>query len=191
MEVKLTLPNVLSASRILALPILFTLLFLEYYMPFLIIYILAASTDYFDGLAARRMNLVSHFGKELDSLADLLFYLSSAYFLYVLQVQAITANMTLLMIFFSQLAFSFLLSFALFRRPVMMHTLLLRLCAVLVFGAVVGSFFFDVTLFVRLIIITYIVAFTEEILIFLFYGNVNPDTRSIFHLRGLSRSSSS
>jgi hypothetical protein len=52
----------------------------------------------------------------------------------------------------------------------------------MVCAAVVGSFFFDVTLFVRIVAMVYIVGFLEEIAIFLFYGNVDPDTKSILHL---------
>ncbi len=64
----------------------------------------------------------------------------------------------------------------------MMHTFILRWNAVLVFMAVVGSFWFDTTLFVRMVILIYIVGFTEEILIFILFGNVDPDTKSILHL---------
>lgn len=179
---KMTLPNILSASRIVLLPLLYYLLYSGSYTKFLVAYILVGSTDYFDGLLARLLNQVSHFGKELDSLADLFFYLSSCYFLYYLQPGAIIANWNLLMIFFALLGFSFVLSGILFGRPVMMHTILLRWNAVMVFFLVVSSFWMDMTLFVRLVILSFSVAFIEEILIFICFGNVDPDTKSIFHL---------
>lgn len=182
MALRLTIPNLLSASRIVLLPILFILLFFGHNQLFLVAYILIGSTDFFDGIAARKLNQVSHFGKELDSLADLFFYISSAYFLNFLYPEVIAANSVYLIVFFSLLGFSFILSAILFRRPVMMHTIILRWNAVLVCAAVVGSFFFDVTLFVRLVALIYIVGFLEEIAIFLFYGNVDPDTKSILHL---------
>ncbi len=182
MALKLTIPNLLSASRIIMLPVLFLLLHYGYNQLFLITYILVGSTDFFDGKIARRYNLVSHFGKELDSLADLFFYIASAYFLSRLQPEAIAANSIYLIVFFSLLGFSFILSGILFRRPVMMHTIILRWNAVAVFFAVVSSLFIDTTIIVRLIAIVYIIGFIEEVLIFIFFGNVDPDTPSIIHL---------
>ena len=182
MAVRLTLPNLLSLSRVVLLPGLYLLLRYGYEDLFLIAYILVGSTDFFDGIAARRLNQVSKFGKELDSLADLFFYISSAYFLYYLQPEAIAANNIYLIIFFSLLGFSFILSGILFRRPVMMHTIILRMNAILVFMVIISSFWFDTTLFVRLVILIYIIGFIEEILIFIIFGNVDPDTKSILHL---------
>ncbi len=184
MAIYFTIPNLLSASRIVFLPLLFILLYNGHYYPFLVGYILLGSTDFFDGLIARRLKMVSHFGKELDSLADLLFYISSAFFLYRLQPDAVAANSVYLTIFFSLLGLSFIISAILFRRPVMMHTIILRFNAVLVFFVIISSFFFDVTWFVRLVVLLYVLGFLEEIVIFLFFGNVDPDTKSIFHLLG-------
>jgi len=178
----LTAPNLLSASRIILLPLLFYLLNAGHLLLFYLFYVLIGSTDFFDGRLARKYNLVSHFGKELDSLADLFFYISSAYFLSRLQPEAIAANRIYLIVFFSILGFSFILSGFLFRRPVMMHTLILRWNAVMVFFVILASYFFDVTFFVRIVAIIYIIGFIEEILIFIIYGNVDPDTRTIFHL---------
>jgi hypothetical protein len=63
-----------------------------------------------------------------------------------------------------------------------MHTRLLRLNGVLVYLVVITSFWFDTTYFVRAVVLSYLAGFTEEILIFFFFGNVDPDTKSIFHL---------
>ncbi len=182
MAIYLTIPNLLSASRIVFLPLLFILLYNGYYYPFLVGYILLGSTDFFDGLIARRFKMVSHFGKELDSLADLFFYIASAFFLYRLQPEAVAANSIYLTIFFILLGLSFILSAILFRRPVMMHTVILRFNAVMVFFVIISSFFFDVTWFVRLVVSLYILGFLEEIAIFLIFGDVDPDSKSIIHL---------
>ncbi len=178
----LNVPNFLSASRIIFLPGLFWLLYSGHQYWFLAGYVLLGSTDYFDGMLARKLGQVSHLGKELDSLADLCFYISSAYFLNYLFPEIILANRIYLIVFFSLLGFSFILSAILFKKPVMMHTFLLRMNAVLVFLVVITSFWLDTTYFTRAVIIIYLIGFTEEILIFLIYGNVDPDTKSIFHL---------
>ncbi|MBR2787604.1 MAG: CDP-alcohol phosphatidyltransferase family protein [Erysipelotrichaceae bacterium] len=41
--------------------------------PFLIIYVISGITDALDGFVARKLNIVSDFGRKLDSVSDLLF----------------------------------------------------------------------------------------------------------------------
>lgn len=176
------LPNLLSLSRIVLMPLLFWLLYNAPASLFLFAYILIGSTDWLDGLLARKLQLVSSTGKALDSIADLFFYISSAYFLYYLYPHVILANQAYLTVFFSILGLSFLVSAYLFRKPVMMHTRLLRLNGVLVYFVVIASFWLDTTYLARAVLISYIIGFSEEILIFLFFGHVDPDTKSIFHL---------
>lgn len=178
----LTIPNTLSLSRIIMMPVL---LWLVHTHPaaFLVLYILVGSTDFFDGLLARKFDWVTPAGKNFDAIGDIVLYLGSAYFLYVLFTPVITANSLYLYVFFVLLALSLLLPIVLFRKLVIMHTNLLKLGAVLVYFLVISSFIFDTTFFTRLILLLYSTAFVEEIIIFIVYGPVNPDTSSIFALR--------
>lgn len=70
----INLPNVLTYLRIAAIPVIVTLLAppaskqslnLAFFL-----YLLASTTDYLDGILARRHNLVTSVGKLLDPLAD-------------------------------------------------------------------------------------------------------------------------
>ena len=69
----LTLPNILTLSRIFAVPILVGLLWqpgpVGYVLAFLL-YALAGITDYFDGYLARAQGTVSKLGIFLDPIAD-------------------------------------------------------------------------------------------------------------------------
>jgi CDP-diacylglycerol--glycerol-3-phosphate 3-phosphatidyltransferase/cardiolipin synthase len=69
----LTLPNILTLSRIFAVPILVFLLWsptrFEYALAFAL-YALMAVTDYFDGYLARAQGTVSKLGVFLDPIAD-------------------------------------------------------------------------------------------------------------------------
>jgi CDP-diacylglycerol---glycerol-3-phosphate 3-phosphatidyltransferase len=69
----LTLPNLLTLSRILAVPILGFLLWspgrFDYAVTF-ILYCLVGITDYFDGYLARAQGTVSRLGQFLDPIAD-------------------------------------------------------------------------------------------------------------------------
>jgi len=69
----LTLPNLLTLSRILAVPILVFLLWtpgrFEYAVTF-VLYCLVGITDYLDGYLARAQGTVSRLGQFLDPIAD-------------------------------------------------------------------------------------------------------------------------
>ena len=69
----LTLPNLLTLSRILAVPILVFLLWqpswYDYAVTF-VLYCLVGITDYFDGYVARAQGTVSRLGIFLDPIAD-------------------------------------------------------------------------------------------------------------------------
>jgi len=69
----LTLPNLLTLSRILAVPILVFLLWkpapYDYLITF-VLYCLVGITDYFDGYLARAQGKISRLGQFLDPIAD-------------------------------------------------------------------------------------------------------------------------
>jgi phosphatidylglycerophosphate synthase len=178
-----TVPNALSASRIVFLPLLWALALLRIEMAFVIAYALVGITDLFDGYAARRLNQRSAFGKTLDSFADLLYYLSSAFFMAWLYMDYLRPNLLLLYILFGVLALSFIVSAVKCGKPIMMHTLLLKLNAVLVYVGVILSAFIDTTVFVTVVLAVYYVSYAEEILIFLIHGEVDPDSPTIFNVR--------
>src|SRR5215210_4676540 len=69
----LTVPNLLTLSRILAVPILVFLLWKPGWYDYLItfiLYCLVGITDYFDGYLARAQGLTSRLGQFLDPIAD-------------------------------------------------------------------------------------------------------------------------
>jgi CDP-diacylglycerol--glycerol-3-phosphate 3-phosphatidyltransferase len=69
----LSLPNLLTLSRILAVPILVFLLWkpapYDYFITF-ILYCIVGITDYFDGYLARAQGQISKLGQFLDPIAD-------------------------------------------------------------------------------------------------------------------------
>ena len=76
------LPNLLTSIRVLLVPIFLYCLFTDYnHGKFiaLIIFLIAASTDAYDGIIARKYNLVSKFGIFFDPLADKILILSAFY----------------------------------------------------------------------------------------------------------------
>ena len=178
----LTIPNILSLSRLVLLPLLFIFVIKDMRLAFLIGYVIIGSTDYFDGLIARKFNQKTELGKTLDSFADIFFYVSSAYFIAKLYPEYLKPNNAMLIAFFILFGLSFVVSSITCKKPIMMHTFLLKLNGVLVYFLILISYFADTTYFISLILGIYYIGFIEEIAIFIKYKEVDPDTTSIFTL---------
>jgi len=74
-----SIPNALTVSRLVAIPVLMVLLLMRFPghdQVAAALFILFSLTDTLDGEVARRSGTVSDFGKFLDPLADKLFVLS-------------------------------------------------------------------------------------------------------------------
>lgn len=71
------LPNVLSVSRVIAVPLIVLLLYYQWNLAALIVFIGVGISDYVDGWIARRYQYESKLGMLLDPLADKLIILST------------------------------------------------------------------------------------------------------------------
>ncbi|MDQ3957334.1 MAG: CDP-alcohol phosphatidyltransferase family protein [Actinomycetota bacterium] len=73
-----TVPNVLSLTRLATVPIFVWLFVAGRENAAVVLYAVAAWSDFFDGMIARRFDQVSEIGKLLDPLADRIFILALA-----------------------------------------------------------------------------------------------------------------
>jgi len=80
----LTLPNLLTLSRLPLSAVLFACIAYEQWLAALLVFGLAALTDWLDGLLARRLNQQSAIGRSLDPLVDKV--LTGGAFIYLLGV---------------------------------------------------------------------------------------------------------
>ncbi len=99
---KMNLPNKLTIIRIILVPIfiIFMSLNTEWTWPLYValgIFVVAAITDFLDGMISRKNNLVTKFGKIMDPLADKL--LISAGFVMLTGVGVVPAWITAIIIF--------------------------------------------------------------------------------------------
>ena len=72
-----TVPNVLSATRLLGVPLFLWLILGEYDGWAIVVITLSGITDYLDGKIARRYGLESRLGQLLDPIADRLYILTT------------------------------------------------------------------------------------------------------------------
>ncbi|MFK7848081.1 MAG: CDP-diacylglycerol--glycerol-3-phosphate 3-phosphatidyltransferase [Rhodothermales bacterium] len=69
----INVPNAITISRIVLTPVVLVLLFMDSFetrLGALVVFVIAAITDYYDGKLARSMKVGSRLGKFLDPLAD-------------------------------------------------------------------------------------------------------------------------
>ena len=70
----MNLPNKLSLVRILLVPVMIAVFYMEFipynYLITAVIFAIASFTDFLDGYIARKYNLITDLGKFLDSIAD-------------------------------------------------------------------------------------------------------------------------
>ena len=182
MKKAITIPNSLSLSRLIFLPLLYFFLWREQLLLFFITFTVLGSTDFLDGYLARKWNQVSQLGKMLDTVADMFFYISVAYFLYYLYPQAILSNRYFLISAFSVYALSFLIPLVLYKKMYTLHTRILRSNAVLVFFMMLLSFMLNTTVLLSIILVIFVIGFLEQILIFIRFGAVDQDTSSYFSI---------
>ncbi len=178
----LTVPNSLSLSRLVFLPSLYIFLWQDRPVHFFVSFTILGSTDFFDGYLARKWNQVSQLGKALDTIADMFFYISVAYFLYYLYPQAILSNRYFLIAAFSVYALSFLVPLIRIKKVYTLHTRILRSNAVFVYCMMLMSFFINTSVLLSVILIIFMIGFLEQILIFIQFGAVNQDTKSYLSL---------
>lgn len=109
------LPNILTISRIVLLAPLLIMIYLpsdKLNLISVILFILIALTDFFDGFFARRQNIMSEFGKMLDPIADKLLVVGV---LIVLMIKGTIEDLTILpalLIIFREIFISGLREFA-------------------------------------------------------------------------------
>lgn len=96
----MNLPNCLSIARICSVPVIIFLMYQKsdlFQSIALVIFILAALTDLFDGIIARKKNLITDFGKFIDPIADKLLVLST--FIMLISTGQIDAWFAILVLF--------------------------------------------------------------------------------------------
>ncbi|MHB1311136.1 MAG: CDP-alcohol phosphatidyltransferase family protein [Gemmatimonadaceae bacterium] len=176
------IPNALSATRLLGVPVLFLLVDRRPVAWFATLYALLGLTDFLDGRLARAWNQSSAFGSMLDSVADAAYYVSTAYFAWRLFPAYIRPNVPYIVGCLALYTALILVSRVRVGRILLPHTHLSRLAGVLVVVVVFASFAVDTTLALRGVMVLYGVAIAEQLVMIARYGDIPLDTRSILWL---------
>lgn len=178
-----SIPNLLSLTRLLGVPLLFVLVEVEPAGWFVAAYGALGLTDWLDGRLARAWNQVTPLGSMLDSVADLAYYVSTAWFAWQLFPAYLQPNLPYVAACLALYPALLLVGWWRAGRVILPHTHLSRAAGVLVVVVMLASFFMDTTLWLRATILLYAAAFAEQIAMVGLHGAIAPDTRTILALR--------
>ena len=172
-------PNILSMVRVIGASYLFT--FNDFYDPlFLVIYVICASTDFFDGKIARKYHCESKLGAALDSIGDGMTYLP---LLKILIVQKAVPSWIVIWLLVD-IAFALigaLIALKKFKKFFIPHTYVGKLLGVVIFVLPIMVQFMPVLAWVVAIAVTATINIFEIIYIQI-ASKEAQDVLSVFHV---------
>lgn len=133
-------PNLLTALRLLLLPILWGFALLKWPVPLGIGMAFSFLTDTLDGFVARRFNVISAFGSKFDSLADNLLIPSALIWLAMLRPEVFSDHPVLCAIAIVTYGSSLLVGWIKFRRFANLHLYSKKTAGVLLYLFIVHAF---------------------------------------------------
>jgi CDP-diacylglycerol--glycerol-3-phosphate 3-phosphatidyltransferase len=123
------IPNIISALRLAATPVLVALAYLGQREAFAWLLVAALLSDIVDGAIARHFGFTSELGARLDSIADLLLFGVAAYGIWVFHMQVVTEHSGVFLLVVGLWIGGALAGFLRYGRMASFHTFLSRVSA--------------------------------------------------------------
>ncbi len=170
-----------SFYRIAAVPILLVLLWLDEREIFTSFLLVSYSTDAIDGYLARKLNINSARGSQLDSMGDQLNFIMGLIGIWVFEIVFIKINLLLIGIAFVPYIIQMILAFAKYGKATAFHTYLAKTSAVVQATFILWTLFFgpEYGLFYLMILIG-ILETLEEITLIFMYDTWVEDVKGIY-----------
>lgn len=178
---KITIPNILSAYRLVTFPLILYFALKGQENLFVIFLIINLVTDILDGLIARAFNMQTEFGARLDSIADIGTYILAILGIFVFKASEFKPHLLSFYVFIFLFIFANLLSLIKFKRLPSLH-----LYSWKIGGYIQGFFFFLLfafdfyPAFYYFMIIWGIIAFCEHICIQLMIKNMQSNLKGLY-----------
>lgn len=178
---KITVPNILSAYRIVTFPLIFYFAIDKQENLFVIFLIVNLITDVLDGLIARLFHMETEFGARLDSVADVGTYILAIMGIFIFKADEFRPYLESFSIFIFLFVSANLLSIIKFRRFPSLH-----LYSWKIGGYIQGVFLFLLFAFdfypvyYYFMIIWGILAFVEHIFIQLIIGQMQSNLKGLY-----------
>ena len=134
-----------------------------------------------DGYLARKLNLISPRGSQLDSVGDQITLVVGIIGIYSFETEFVKANLVLILIVFMPYFIQMVYAYLKYGRATSFHTYLAKLSAILQGIFVISSLFFSPSyaLFYAVIVFSLVETFEEITLIYM-YDNWASDVKGIY-----------
>jgi phosphatidylglycerophosphate synthase len=187
---RLNIPRILLYSRLLFAIIIVCVTFFPCSSPKIIVLFLmyfGILTDIFDGLIARRLNVSTENLRLLDTVFDLLFYVSILFFIVSINPRELSENLLLISIIIILEGSMYIISLVRFRKLPSPHAILSKFWGLyliieftLLIIGVAGSHF-------TIALIVGIIVLFDRVLIYIFLRHWDHDIPSSYHALQLRR----
>jgi cardiolipin synthase len=177
----LTLPNILSALRLLIFPFLLYYAFMGERNIFAWLFLISLVTDIADGFIARRFNMITAFGSRLDSLGDLCNAIAALYGIISLCRSDVEEHYIGFIVLFSLFFLGYIIMFIKFKRLIGMHLYIAKITAYVQGVFLITWFMFgfnDMLFYIAMTVGMY--SFTEEIILLLLLKKPDHDLKSLY-----------
>lgn len=179
---KMTIPNLLSLFRIAAAPFL---LLVSYYGDerlFFILLSLMIVSDALDGYLARKLHQCSKIGTKLDSIGDLVTYMSIPFATWWLWPEIIIEESVYIAAAIAIYLLPSAVSWAKFREMVAYHTWTAKIMAVFMSSGIILLLFTNYSTLFHFSVYLLAIEAAENILITLVLPQPQTDVRSLWHV---------
>jgi len=183
----LTIPNALSALRIVLAPVLVVLAALGEETTFLTLLAISLASDALDGYLARLLHQTSELGVKLDSWGDLFTYVTMIVGLWLLWPQHFAAQKWFLLMGVGFYCLPMLASLFKFGVLPRFHTWAAKAAAVLIAPAYYILALWGDALWLRLVICFHMLVALEVLMIVFVLNRIQYNVPSFIHARNLSR----
>lgn len=175
------LPNLISAARILSVPVLVVLAWRHQESAFTWLLLAALLSDILDGLIARTFHLVSPLGAMLDSIADALVLVVGAYGVWQFRPEFVHSHGIYIVLVLGLWVLEMLTSFWRYGRLSSFHTYAVRVGAYAlgIFVMVLLIWGFNYPLFIAAVLIN-VVAYLEEFVLLWLLPRWEADVRGVY-----------
>lgn len=170
-----------SFYRIVAAPFLFILIWSDFRIIFTCLLLISYCTDAIDGFLARRLNITSARGSQLDSFGDQITLFVGLFGLFYFETEFIKTNLILILIAFIPYIIQMVLAYFKYGKATSFHTYLAKISAILQSIFILWALFFtpEYALFYIMIVIGLLETFEEIVLIFM-YNHWAADVKGVF-----------
>ena len=179
---KMTIPNILSLSRIAAAPFLIVASYYGSEKLFFILFSLMLVSDVLDGYIARKLHQCSKIGSKLDSIGDFVTYLSLPLSVWWLWPEIIKAEFAYIVATVLIYLLPGVVALVKFHQPVAYHTWLTKVTAVAISVGIILLLFTKNSLFFHFAIAVLALEAAENILITLILSRPQTNVRSLWHI---------